>query len=129
MNRPELAIFSVLLLIGGALSIFCALSFCAGCGASSWGTFYCLLLFIFAAVLLMLGFFHLFCAVVMLPECKVCGRELEKRHIMIRNFHVCKTCYRNIRNRLNRESRLCFTNLDVLFEKQKHDLRERGLAK
>jgi hypothetical protein len=24
---------------------------------------------------------------------------------------------------------MCFTNLDVLFEKQKHDLKKRGLAK
>lgn len=117
-------------LYGSLICVDCAVLYpCRGCSAAFGEYPYCSFFGIFAVVLFVSGLYNSYCAFKIPPECKVCGRELGKHHSMIINYPVCETCYRNIRNRLNRESRLCFTNLDVLYEKQKQNLKARGLAK
>jgi len=138
MNRIQQMSFALMLLMGSVISFWygvfmcvdCAVLYpCRGCSIQLGEFPYCFVFTLLSFILLATSVYNGYITFKLVPECKVCGRELEKRHIMVRNYHLCNACYRRIRNRLNRESRMCFTNLDVLFEKQKHDLKKRGLAK
>lgn len=138
MNRYQQMSFAMLLLVGSVISFWygtymcvdCAVLYpCRGCSMQLGEYPYCFVFALVSFILLATSVYNGYITFKLVPECKVCGRELDKPYLKVRRYFICKTCWGRIRNRLNRESRKYMCELDVLYEKLKKTHKIGGAAR